>query len=96
MSKLLVILGATGQQGGSIISYVFNDSVLAKKYKLRGVLRDPSSSLAQALIQKGVEIVKADTNVPESLRIAFKDAHTVFGQTNTIYDYNSKPKHYFN
>lgn len=80
MSKLLVILGATGQQGGSIISYVLNDSVLAKEYKLRGVSRDPSTSLAQDLIRKGVEIVKADVNAPESLKNAFKDAHTVFGQ----------------
>lgn len=92
MSKHLVILGATGQQGGSIISYILNGSVLAKEYKLRGVSRDPSTSLAQALIQKGVEIVKADINTPESLKNAFKDAHTVFGQTNTIYDYNAKER----
>ena len=94
MSKLLVILGATGQQGGSIISYVLNDSVLAKEYKLRGVSRDPSTSLAQDLIQKGVEIVKADVDAPESLKNAFKDAHTVFGQTNTIYDYNAKEREF--
>ena len=61
MSKHLVILGATGQQGGSIISYILNGSVLAKRVtELRGVSRDPSTSLAQALIQKGVEFVKAD------------------------------------
>lgn len=92
MSKLLVVLGATGQQGGSIISYILNNPLLLKEYNIRGISRDTSQPSAQALKQRGVEMVEADINRPDSLKNAFKDANTVFGQTNTIYENNSKEK----
>lgn len=92
MSKLLVILGATGQQGGSIISYILNNPLLSKEYSLRGISRDASSPRAQALKLKGVEIFEADINRPDSLKNAFRDANIVFGQTNTIYENNSKER----
>ncbi|TVY18887.1 NmrA-like family domain-containing protein 1 [Lachnellula arida] len=43
MSKLLVIFGATGQQGASIINYVLNDPELSKQYTLHAITRDASS-----------------------------------------------------
>lgn len=92
MSKILVVLGATGQQGGSVISYILNNPLLLKEYSIRGISRDPSQASAQALKLKGVEIVEADINRPDSLKNAFKDAHIVFGQTNTIYENDSKEK----
>jgi len=85
MSKLLVVFGATGQQGGSVVDYVINDPDLAKQYKVRGVTRDPSKPASQALRQKGVEVVQGDLDHAESLALALRGAHTVFITTNTVH-----------
>ena len=92
MSKLLVVFGATGQQGGSIITTVLNDAELSKQYKLRAITRDPSSASAQALHSKGVEVVKADVDDTPSLKSAMSGAHTVFGVTVTVYDQDLKAR----
>jgi uncharacterized protein YbjT (DUF2867 family) len=62
MAKLLVVFGATGQQGGSIVSTVLSDPELSKTYKLRAMTRDPSAASAQVLKAKGVEVVKGDVD----------------------------------
>ena len=56
-SKLLVVFGATGNQGGSVIESVLADPRAAKEYKIRGITRDPSKANAKALEAKGVEMV---------------------------------------
>lgn len=86
MSKLLVVFGATGQQGGSVVEQVLNDPELSKLYKVRGVTRDPSKPAAQALQQKGAEVVKGDPADPASLVGALKGAHTVFSITVSVLD----------
>ncbi|KAI2921331.1 hypothetical protein CBS63078_2765 [Aspergillus niger] len=86
MSKILVVVGATGQQGSSIINSILSDPKLSPEYTIRGTTRDPNSSKAQALAAKGIEIVAANFNEPESLQRAFTGAHTVFANTPTIYD----------
>ncbi len=85
MSKLLVVFGATGQQGGSVVDYVINDPELSKQYRVRGVTRDPSKPAAQALRQKGVELVQGDLDHAESVAQALQGSHTVFLTTNTIH-----------
>lgn len=86
MSKLLVVFGASGNQGGSVLNYVLNDSALSKEYKLRAVTRDPAKSEFDGLKSKGVEVVKGDYSDPSSLNSAVKDAFMVFGNTLSIYD----------
>lgn len=86
MSKLLVVFGATGQQGGSVVDYVLNDPVLSKQFKIRAITRDTSKPAARTLHQKGVEVVQGDADDKESLKHALKDAHTVFAVTLSIYD----------
>jgi uncharacterized protein YbjT (DUF2867 family) len=86
MSKLLVVIGATGQQGGSVVNAVLDDAQLSKEYSIRGTTRDPSQASAQALAKKGVEVVKADVEDAASLKKAFEGAYVVFANTVTIYD----------
>lgn len=81
MSKLLVVLGATGNQGGSVVSAVLNDPKLSQTYKIRAVTRDPSKPAAQSLQQKGVDVVTGDANDVESLKKAFSGAYAIFGVT---------------
>ena len=55
--KLLVVFGATGNQGGSVIKSVLSDPKAAQEFKIRGITRDPSRPNAQALAAQGVECV---------------------------------------
>ncbi|MCJ1236427.1 hypothetical protein MMC14_004408 [Varicellaria rhodocarpa] len=92
MSRILVVFGATGQQGGSVANYVISDPKLSKQYKVRGVTRDISKAAAQTLQQKGVEVVQADMDDAESIKQVLQGAHTVFAMTRTIYDDQAKAR----
>src|SRR5690349_4015720 len=84
MSKrVLIVFGATGQQGSSVIDQVLADSHLASEYTIRGLTRDPSSEASQALEKKGVDVVKCDMNSDESVRAALKGANDVFLMTSS-------------
>ncbi|KAK3624617.1 hypothetical protein LTR56_014379 [Elasticomyces elasticus] len=78
MTKLLVVVSATGRQGLAIIKY-FQEHV--PSYKLRGTTRNTNTEAAIALVKSGVEIVPADTNDFESLKAAFKGASAIFAYT---------------
>ncbi|KAJ5481547.1 NmrA family protein [Penicillium sp. IBT 31633x] len=87
MSNLLVVFGATGNQGGSVIDYVLNDPVLSRQYKIRAITRDPSKPAAQALLSTGkIDVVQGDADHADTLTQALAGAHTVFALTTTIYD----------
>lgn len=76
---LLVVLGATGNQGGSVISHFLAQS--PQTYRLRGLTRNTSSASAQALTAKGVEMIAADVDDFSSLRRAFDGAEAIFAVT---------------
>ncbi|MGW2838423.1 NmrA/HSCARG family protein [Streptomyces sp. NPDC001493] len=69
----VVVLGATGQQGGSVAA-----ALRADGWAVRAVVRDPSGHRARSLSAAGVETVRGDLGDPESLRAAFSGAHGVF------------------
>lgn len=71
--RIVVVLGATGQQGGSVAA-----ALLARGWAVRAVVRDPSGQRARALAAAGVETVRGDLGDPDSLRAAFSGAHGVF------------------
>lgn len=66
--KIVVVIGATGIQGGSVISTLLQDSI----YKIRGITRNTNSAKSQLLASKGVEMVEADLNDEASLVKAFE------------------------
>ncbi|MBJ7289358.1 NmrA/HSCARG family protein [Williamsia sp.] len=82
--NVIVVLGATGQQGGSVASALRDAG-----WRVRAVVRDPSSASARQLAAAGIETVTGDLADPTSLRSAFVGAHGVFsvqpssGQANT-------------
>lgn len=55
--KILLVFGATGAQGGSVVDAVLRDSQLSSEYNMRGITRDPSKSKGQELARRGVEPV---------------------------------------
>lgn len=78
MAPLIVVCGATGQQGSSVIRFLSKDG----GFNIRGITRNSNSASAKALATEGIEVVEADNHNPESLRAAFKGAYGVFGVTN--------------
>ena len=80
--KILVVFGATGNQGGSVINSILSDSKTSNEFKIRGITRDPSKPNAQALVARGVECVAADINSKDQIKAALQGAYAVFAVTN--------------
>ncbi|KAK4662351.1 uncharacterized protein QC763_700420 [Podospora pseudopauciseta] len=75
--KLIVVLGATGNQGGAVARRFLQDP----QYAVRGLTRNVSSPAAQALRELGAEVVAAELDDVESLKKAFKGANLIFSVT---------------
>jgi len=72
----IVVLGATGAQGGGLARAILNDR--AGGFAVRAVTRDVNSDKAKALAKQGAEVVAADIDDAESLRKVFQGAHGAF------------------
>ncbi|KAJ5607025.1 NmrA-like family protein [Penicillium hordei] len=72
--KLIVILGATGNQGGSVAEVFLQEP----QWRVRAVTRNPTGTKAQALAARGAEVVQADLDSPSTLSSAFENANTIF------------------
>ena len=71
--KLIAVVGATGQQGGGVVR-----ALQARgQFRVRALTRNPDKHPELA-----DEVVKADLNLPETLKAAFEGAHGVFLVTN--------------
>jgi uncharacterized protein YbjT (DUF2867 family) len=75
---LIVITGATGQQGGAIAR-----ELLAKGHKVRAVTRKPDSPNAQDLKRRGAEVVAGDLDDKASLERALTGAWGLYAVQNT-------------
>ncbi|TGJ83911.1 hypothetical protein E0Z10_g4847 [Xylaria hypoxylon] len=80
MSKLITVVGATGNQGRAVIAALVGDT----NYTLRGLTRNPASSASQELRRQGVEVVEADLANLASLKAAFAGSYAVYGVTAPI------------
>jgi uncharacterized protein YbjT (DUF2867 family) len=76
--KTILVVGATGAQGGSVAR-----NLLARgKFAVRVLTRNPESEKAQALRALGAEVVKGDLDDRASLDAALQGVDGVFGVTN--------------
>ncbi|UKZ78505.1 hypothetical protein TrVFT333_006245 [Trichoderma virens FT-333] len=73
-TKLIVVVGATGNQGGSVVDVFLS----APGWRVRALTRNTSSAKAQALAARGAEVVAADLDVPSTLEPAFQGANAIF------------------
>ncbi|OAP55331.1 hypothetical protein AYL99_10304 [Fonsecaea erecta] len=80
--KLLVVFGATGKQGGSVIKSVLGDPKTAAIFSIRAITRDPSKPAAQKLTKMGCECVSADLDDKDSVIHALQGAYAVYAVTN--------------
>ena len=78
MTKLVVVVGVTGNQGGSVARRFLQDP----ECRVRGLTRNSSSPAAKELTDAGVDIVQADIDDVESTAKALAGANLIFTVTN--------------
>jgi len=76
--ELIVITGATGQQGGATAR-----TLLKQGRKVRAMTRKPDAPAARELAALGADVVRGDLDDAASLRAALQGAWGVFGVQNT-------------
>jgi uncharacterized protein YbjT (DUF2867 family) len=81
--KLIAVIGATGQQGGAVVRAL----QAGGKFRVRALTRSPAKHRELA-----DELVEADLNRPETLKLAFEGAHGVFLVTNFWEPGTDEPK----
>ncbi|WP_166727786.1 NmrA family NAD(P)-binding protein [Mucilaginibacter gilvus] len=77
MKKRVIVCGATGKVGGSVIERLLSE----KAFRVVALTRSSGSAAAEKLRLGGAEIVEADLADLESLLRAFRDVHAVFAVT---------------
>jgi uncharacterized protein YbjT (DUF2867 family) len=74
--RLVVVIGATGQQGGAVTR-----GLMARSHRVRALVRKPDSPAADSLRSLGVEVVAGNLEDPTSLDAALVGAEALFGVT---------------
>lgn len=74
--KIIAVVGATGAQGGSLVSAILADT--SGEFAVRAITRDVNSEKAKALAAAGAEVVSADVNDEASLVKALDGAYGAF------------------
>ncbi len=76
-SGLILVTGATGQQGGAAARHLLKDG-----WKVRALVRAPESEKAVALQRAGAELAKGDLYDRASVDAALRGAYGVFSLQN--------------
>eukprot|EP00667_Euglena_gracilis_P032009 EG_transcript_47938 len=74
--KVIVVLGATGAQGGGLIKAILGDPT--STFSVRAVTRDVSSTKAKELQRLGAEVVTASLDDKASLVAVLRGAYGAF------------------
>jgi len=74
--KTIVVVGATGAQGGGLVRAILNDP--DHEFNVRAVTRDVNGDKAKELAKLGAELVTGDIDDKESLKKAFKGAYGAY------------------
>ncbi|MCW8803670.1 MAG: NmrA/HSCARG family protein [Ignavibacteriaceae bacterium] len=77
--KVIAVLGATGAQGGGLVSAILADK--SGEFTARALTRNVNSDKAKALKDLGAEVVEADIDNYDSLKKAFEGAYGVYAVT---------------
>lgn len=65
--QTIVVFGATGKQGGSVVKTILADPKTAAKYHVKAVTRDTTKDSAQKLRDLGAEVVSVCLPSPLAL-----------------------------
>jgi uncharacterized protein YbjT (DUF2867 family) len=77
--RLIAVIGATGKQGGSVV-----DALLDEGHSARALVRDSGSAAAQALRDRGVDLLEGDLTDPASLESLMRGVDGVFAMSTPV------------
>src|SRR3954454_15574974 len=77
-SKTVLVIGATGAQGGSVARHLLAN----RDYHVRALTRNVNSEAAQRLRHAGAELVEGTLDQVHTLRVGLQGCNAVFGVTN--------------
>ncbi|HEX3679057.1 MAG TPA: NmrA/HSCARG family protein [Galbitalea sp.] len=77
--RLIAVIGATGNQGGSVV-----DALLSQGLAVRALARDSGSAAAQALRDRGVDLLEGDLTDPASLDSLLRGVDGVFAMSTPV------------
>ncbi|MDW5327436.1 NmrA family NAD(P)-binding protein [Plantactinospora sp. KLBMP9567] len=77
--RIILVTGATGNQGGAVVDALLDDGGWA----VRALTRDPAGARARALAARGVDVRAGNLADAGSLRPALAGVHGVFGVQNS-------------
>lgn len=78
-NRLVAVLGATGRQGGAVARHL-----LADRWRVRALTRNPNSQAARALRTAGAEVAACDMADTRSLLSVFEGAYGVYSVQNPM------------
>ena len=87
--KTILVIGATGAQGGAVASALLDRGT----FNVRALTRKPASAAAQALAARGAEVVEGTLDDRATLRAAVKGCYGVFGVTNYWEHFERETEH---
>jgi uncharacterized protein YbjT (DUF2867 family) len=79
-TRIIVVVGSTGAQGGSVVRALLGDP--SATFGVRALTRTPGSAAATNLARLGAEVVRADADDLGSLKQAFSGAYGAYCVTN--------------
>lgn len=79
MNKTILVVGATGRQGGSVV-----DALVKTDFHVRAMVRDMTTDEAKALQKRGIEMVLANLDDNDSLVHAMDGAYGAFSMLNSL------------
>lgn len=89
MKKTILVIGATGAQGGSVASHL----IMHKNFKVRCFTRNINSDSAKKLRVCGAELFDGDLADKNSLLDAMENCYGVFGVTNYWEHFDKELEH---
>ncbi|KAI9636563.1 uncharacterized protein MKK02DRAFT_26925 [Dioszegia hungarica] len=84
MPTEILIVGATGKQGGKALSNLLESPNASSNLSLRFLTRNPTSASAQKLVARGAKAVKGDLNDTSSLNSALEGVDRAFFVTDAL------------
>jgi uncharacterized protein YbjT (DUF2867 family) len=85
-AKTIVVFGATGSQGGSVLKALINSD----NYKVKAITRNANSDKAKVLAKlKNVTVEEADLNDPKSIDKALAGCYGTFLVTELVLDHKT-------
>ncbi|KAK5990628.1 NmrA-like family domain-containing oxidoreductase lnaB [Cladobotryum mycophilum] len=79
MTSIIAVVGATGNQGGSVARSLLQNP----SFSVRAITRSPDSQASRSLLSAGAEVVKADGFLGEEILAAFQGAWGAFVNLNS-------------